>query len=160
MTRDEFNTLAATWPDADFWSHSEDCEHLSHSDPTEELQEALEGWYSKGQLAEDMIREDFSDGVEIFGWRQKPVTDEHILHLRDVAVEAILEALVEDCELGNFEDGEKPHGLPALIEAAVREDMKTRHVYQCERECKIELSYDQVVGIAKLEWPEMFNVDQ
>lgn len=158
MTRDEFNALAATWPDTDFWSSSEDCEHLSHSDPTEVLDELLNNMYcSKGQSAQDMLDQYFSDGVEIYGWRQKPVTEKNILHLRDVAVEAILEALVEDCELGNFEDGEKPEGLPALIEAAVREDMETRHVYQCERECKIELTYGQVVGIAKLEWPEMFE---
>lgn len=158
MTRDEFNTLSATWPDADFWSSSEDCEHLSHSDPTEVLDELLNNMYfCKKQTAEDMLKQYFSDGVKIYGWRQKVATEKHILHLRDVAVEAILEALVEDCELGNFEDGEDPLGLPALIEAAVREDMKTRHVYQCERECEIDLTYSQVVGIAKLEWPEMFE---
>jgi hypothetical protein len=155
MTKDEFKALAATWPDADCWDCDQDAERLTHTEAIEALEELIDRNYEKGVSCEDQIRA--MGDVTLYGWTRKTPSDDDIRRLVRSAVDATLECMGEELEWSNPEEDEPPRDLPALFEAAIRKDLETRHILGCDQTHEIELTMEQTLDIARLEWPHWFE---
>jgi hypothetical protein len=158
MDHDELRKLADGWPTCDFWSDDEGTERLVHSDLLEALEEAVDARFVKGQGIEDCVLENFSDGITMYGWTRKEVGDSDVMRLCDAAVDAVTEAMGNDLELFDPEEEDVDKGeLPRLFEAAIREDLKGRDVWACERTHEVVLTPEQLLGILRLEFGDWFE---
>jgi hypothetical protein len=156
MTKDELRTLAATWPDADCWDCDQDAERLTHTEVLDALEELIDRNYEKGVSCEDQIRA--MGDVTLYGWTRKTPSEKDIRRLTDSALEAVFECMGEELEWSDPDSDGEPNGLlPALFEAAIRQDLQQRHIWGCDQTHEIELTTEQVLDIARLEWPHWFE---
>jgi hypothetical protein len=152
MTRDEFNELSKSWPSCDYYDCSDDSERLSHSQITEAIEEALDLVPDQTGL-EAQIRMEWPHGLTVYGWTRKTLD---INALIERACEAISDEWRE--EYGDPDGDDLPPKLGELLRAAVKEAFEGHPVWSCEQTDEIEIPIDQLVEIAKLEWPEWFEV--
>lgn len=159
MTKDDLLELAKSWPDCDCWDVDEGCERLNHSEVLEALEEAIEDLPDDGRGLEVCIREAWPESLTIYGWTRKKVSEEDIQTMADEATRAVLEYFSETLEMSDpdDDDGEPDGLLPEGFKEVIRKDMEARHIWGCDQTDEIELTTDQVVDIARLEWPEWFE---
>jgi hypothetical protein len=156
MTRDDLQALAATWPYCDFWEFREGGEGLSHTEVIEALEEAIDRNYEKGISCEECIRQ--MGDVTLYGWTRKTPSEDDIRRLTSRALEAVFEFMGDWLEWTNPDSDGEPNGhLPEGFERVIREDLKTRFIWGCDQKHKIDLTTEQVIGIARLEWPDWFE---
>ena len=160
MTREELNAAQQAWPDCAYWDVDDTTDRLTHRVVRDALEYAIDSAFKKGQSTEACIRENWPEGVTIYGWTRKVVDEEDIRRLTDAAVDAVLQAWV-DMELGDPDDDEeKGDVLPKMFEEAVRKDVETRFVWACDQTHELELTLDELLGIARLSFGDWFEGDE
>lgn len=152
MTQEELRALAATWPDAAYWDCDDSREQLSHTEVLEAIEELLGNIV--GNL-EEQVRTLWPDSLTVYGWERKtPDVDA----LVSACVETFLNEWCEQQELSDPEGEGEPVGhLPEGFATVIRKDLETRHVWGCDQTVEIEIPIDQLIEIARLEWPEWFT---
>jgi hypothetical protein len=154
MTREEFNVLAVTWPSCDYYDCDDDREQLSHSTVTEALEEALD-LVPDADGTEAQLRRLWPESLTVYGWTRKTID---LCGLTERAMEAISDEWAEEYSNPDVDTVKLPPKLGDLIEAAVRTAFEGHPVWSCEQTDEIEIPIDQLVEIARLEWPEWFEV--
>ncbi len=155
MTKEELQALLTTLPEADYWDVNEDTEQLSHTEILEALEEVISNLVPGENGLEADIREAWPNGITLYGWVRKTPSDDDIRKLRDRALDAVFNCMSEELEWTNPEDEGEPNGLlPEGFEKVIREDLKTRHIWGCDRVREFELTTERLVEIAKCEWPQ------
>lgn len=148
----------------DYWDCSDDTEQLTHSEPLEAIEYHLDGWLSPNCDTEAVIREKCSDGLTVYAWQRKTVTDADVERVADDCLDAAEEAFGEQLELSDpdgdgsdFNKADRERARP-LFEAAVRSLYEGAQVWACERFAKVELTCDELLELCRSEFPHWFEV--
>jgi hypothetical protein len=161
MTSEEFKALQASWPECDFWDVDDTAEELSNREVLDAIEHAIDGRFTKGQSTEECIKQHWPDGITLFGWSRKVVSESDIQQLTAAAVEAVLRSWCEDLEMGDPDGEDDDKGeLPTLFEAAIRKDLEKRTVWACDQDTEIELTFEQLWDIIKLEFSHWVEDDE
>jgi hypothetical protein len=159
MTRDELDALAAGWPECDYWYFGLCPDELQHASIVEAL--SLPTFGNELQLrqwGDQVLSPVARRGRTAYGWTRKKVSQADIDSMVEHLTDAFHEHWCEVLELGNPEDGDERVKNPEWLRAAITNDMRTRHVWQCEQTHQVELTFEQILGIGRLLRPELFGV--
>lgn len=152
MNKERLEELQKSWPECDYWDFREDAENLSH----DTLLEALEH-YIGYNLGPNETWEQLPDTIKLYGWRRKKVDTES---LTNIAYDAIKAEYNEEYGGPEEDYGQILTKLWNSLTEAIDMAFKGHEPWRCERTEVIELTRDEVISIAKLEWPEWFEEEE
>lgn len=154
MTPEEKAKLIASWPGAGWYDCDEDRERLTHQDPTEAIEEAISGLMPGEHGTEADMREAWPEELTVYTWQQRTVD---VSGLADDAVAALSEQWGEEYGDPETDDDGGFGELAEPLAALITEHVKGKHVWRCDEPESFVVGIDDLVGLAKLEWPERFE---
>lgn len=155
--RDKLNGIKA-----DFWD-CEGAEVLTFLDPISALEGCVENHRRHDMLTEETIRE--MGAITVSAYRRKVITEEMVRDLADIALDAIVEYLEEQGELGHPEGDHPIFSVQVLaqhrgaFESAVRDLAARAKIWQCEVSHRVELAPDETIELLLVERPEWFGAE-